>query len=102
MATGFYEKGGKQWIDKDPDDKLFYAIDMADELALSNTTLATVEVEVAGVSEIEPAYVDGTKGVVFLTGLDVSEAPVNWCRMRFTFANGEQMDKTFYLKRKDG
>jgi hypothetical protein len=101
MATGFYLARGKMTIDKDPDDQLYYGIDMADELRLSGTTLSGVEELVAGVEVLEPATLQGTAGVIKLGGLDVSARPVNYCTLRFSMANGERMDKTIYFKRKD-
>lgn len=97
-----YFKNGKWWIDKDPDDKLFYKADVEVQLESSGTTAVTVETIVAGVAVLQPAVVQGTAMVVMLGGLDVSEdEPANFCTFRITCANTEQFDKTIWFKRKE-
>lgn len=97
-----YYKGGKWWINKDPDDKLYYKADVELQLEGGGTTAASVETIVAGVEVLEPAVVQGNAMVAMLGGLDVSEDdPQNFCTFRVTCANGERFDKTIWFKRKD-
>lgn len=99
--SGYYLKNGNWWIDKDPDDQLFYAIDLANELALSGASIRSISAIAAGVQVLATPVVNATQGVVKLGGLDTTAGAVNSCCLRFVLTNGEQLDKTIYFKRKD-
>lgn len=101
MATTPYQKEGKWFIDKDPEDKRYYVADVSRDLTDSNTTATSVECVVAGVSVIEGPQIQGGLIVVKLGGLDTAPNAVNYCTFRVTCANSEQFDRTIYFARVD-
>lgn len=96
-----YEKDGKWYIDKDPEDKRYYVADIKNDLTDSATTAASVECVVAGVVVIEAPSIQGSKIVVKLGGLDTAPGASNSCTFRVTCANSEQFDRTIYFNRVD-
>lgn len=101
MATAPYQKDGKWFIDKDPEDKRYYVADVTNDLADSATTAASVEAVVAGVTVLEGPQIQGSRIVVKLGGLDTAPNAVNYCTFRVTCANSEQFDRTIYFNRVD-
>lgn len=101
MTTTPYQKNGRWFIDKDPDDELYYNGDVSATLADAGTVAMSVETIVAGVEVHVPAYMQDGVAIVKLGGLDVSDDPQNFCTFRITCANGERFDKTIWFKRKD-
>lgn len=97
-----YEKDGKWYIDKDPEDKRYYVADVTNDLTDSDTTATSVECVVAGVTVLEGPSIQAGKIVVKLGGLDTaSSGAVNYCTFRVTCANSEQFDRTIYFNRVD-
>jgi len=101
MAAAPYQKDGKWYIDKDPEDKRYYVADVTNDLADSATTAASVEAVVAGVTVLEGPQIQGNRVVVKLGGLDTAPGAVNYCTFRVTCANSEQFDRTIYFNRVD-
>lgn len=98
--------GGKWTVFKDPDDIRYYKYGFAQDLSDSGTTGASVVAIVSGVAlatdttGANPRIV-GTDVIVKLSGLDISANPVNFCTIRLTCANGEQIDRTMWFVRED-
>lgn len=101
MATAPYFTNGKWWIDKDPDDQLFYYADVSTHLTDSGTTAISVTAIVAGVEILTPAVNQGAIMAVKLGGLDLADGAENFCTFRITCANTEQFDKTIWFKRQE-
>jgi hypothetical protein len=110
MATkGPTKKGDRWYLDKDPDEKSFYAADVTQELADRGTTAASVAPVIAGVTVlIAPVIQTITVGgmqrtyvVIKLGGFDVTGAAENFWTARVTCANGEEFDKTTWFNRVD-
>lgn len=96
----YYQRGRDWWVDKDPDDDLYYGRDVQDDLTAMGTTAAAVTALVAGVELTEAAFIQGTVmiakvkgGISALASLDA----VNSLTFRVTCANSEQFDKTVYF-----
>lgn len=96
----YYLRGRDWWIDKDPNDDLYYARDVQDDLAAMSTTAAAVVALVDGVELTEAGFIQGTMmiakvkgGVSALSSLDA----VNSLTFRITCANGEQFDRTIFF-----
>lgn len=99
---------GKYTAAKDPDDVRLYQLGFADDLTQSGTTLASVIAIVAGVvvAPIPPSsqavpQISGTDVLVMLGGLDITANASNFCTIRATCANGEQIDRTVWFVRED-
>lgn len=101
MERAPYQKEGKWWIDKDPEDKKFYVADVSQDLVDGATTATSVEAIVQGVEVLVPAVVQGSLMVVKLGGMDVSPNAENYCTFRVTCANTEQFDRTIYFNKVD-
>lgn len=101
--------GGKYTAKKDPDDIRLYQLGFAEDLAQSNTTLASVVALIAGVAvaPIPPSgsavpMIAGTDVLVMVSGMDVTTtSAANFCTIRATCANGEQIDRTIWFVRED-
>jgi hypothetical protein len=92
---------GKWWIEKDPEDKLFYTADVTEDLAVMNTTAVSVLPVVEGVEALTEVTISAGKLTVKLGGLAVTAGAVNKCTFRVTCANTEQFDRTIHFKRVD-
>ncbi|MBZ2208477.1 hypothetical protein [Massilia soli] len=92
---------GKWTVLKDPDDKRLYKYGFAKDLTDSNTTAATALAIPAGVTVLEPPIIQGTDVIVKLGGLDVAPNALNFCTIRLTCANGEEIDRTMWFVRED-
>lgn len=103
MATRFepyYEKD-RWWIDKDPDDKLYYVADVRQALIDANTTVASFTAVVQGVEVLEKGAPQGEFGgllPVKLGGMGKTSEE-SFCTFRVTCANSEQFDRTLWFKR---
>lgn len=88
---------GKWVLEKDPNDKLYYAANIAADLANSSTTAVSVEAVVAGVELLEGPDIQGNVIVVKLGGMGTGITD-SFCTFRVTCANGEQFDRTIYFR----
>lgn len=102
LVAGKWTKG------KDPDDIRLYQFGFAAELSASGTTIVSAVAAVSGVAvmPIPPStqavpIVSGTDVLVMLSGLDISENASNFCTIRVTCANGEQIDGSLWFIRED-
>lgn len=100
--------GGRYTAMKDSDDVRLFQYGYADDLAQSNTTLVSAVAAVSGVSvvPIPPSgqavpLVSGTDVLVMLSGLNITDGASNFCTIRATFANGEQVDRTIWFVREE-
>lgn len=94
-----YELNGRWYIDKDPDDKLFYVADVTKQLVDSNTTAVSFEAIPEGVTLLEKGAPQGDRGgllPVKLGGMGPDESD-SFCIFRITCANTEQFDRTIYF-----
>ena len=96
-----YFQGGKWFVPKDPDDKRNYKFGFAQDLADSSTTAATALAIEAGVTVLVPPVIQGSDVIVKLGGLDLTTGAENFCTIRLTCANGEQIDRTMHFVRED-
>ena len=94
-------KLGKWVMPKDPDDERLYKFGLAKDLTDSGTTITTVTAIVAGVIVLTPPAIQGTDVIVKLGGLDLTLDAENFCTIRVTCANGEQLDRTMHFVRED-
>lgn len=92
---------GKWTVPKDPDDIRFYKFGFAKDLADSSTTAQSATAIVSGVTVAVQPVIQGTDVIVKLAGLDISNSAVNFCTIRLTCANGEQIDRTMWFVRED-
>lgn len=99
---------GKWRVPKDPDDKRLYKFGFAKDLTDSATTAVSAVALVGGVvvEPIPPSsqavpLVAGTDVLVMLSGLDVTANALNFCTIRLTCANGEQIDRSLWFDRED-
>lgn len=102
LVAGKWTKG------KDPDEVRLYQFGFAKELAASGTTILSAVAIVGGVvvAPIPPSsqavpLVSGTDVLVMLSGLDITANASNFCTIRVTCANGEQIDGTLWFTRED-
>lgn len=110
MSTKVPVKIGEKWtVDRDPDEKSYYAADITQELSDRATTAVSVELVLVGVVQlglpaIQTASLEGiqrTYVVAFLGGTD-SEPPEGWKWVaRVTCANSERFDKTTWFNKVD-
>lgn len=102
----FYVSQGNWCIDKDVDDKLYYALDIEPYLIAAHTGISAVHVLNMGVN------VDGTNGgalirgpllIVKVGGGNVSQDinAANFVTFRIFFTNGEVLDRTIFFVMKD-
>jgi hypothetical protein len=92
---------GKWTVPKDPDDIRFYKYGFAKDLSDSGTTAQSAIAIVAGVTVAVQPYIQGTDVIVKLGGLDIANNAANFCTIRLTCANGEQIDRTMWFVRED-
>jgi len=92
---------GKWLVPKDPDDIRFYKYDFTNDLTDSDTTGATAAAIIAGVTVATAPQIFGNVVIVKLGGLDTTEGALNFCTIRLTCANGEQIDRTMWFVRED-
>lgn len=100
--------GGKYTAKKDSDDVRLFQYGYADDLAQSSTALVSAVAAVAGVvvavlpqtGQAAPLVV-GTDVIVMLSGLNITDGAANFCTIRATFANGEQVDRTIWFVREE-
>lgn len=98
-----YEKDGRWYIDKDPDDKLYYVANVTNQLADSATTAVAFEVIPQGVEVLEQGAPQGERGgllPVKLTGMGPNDTE-SFCTFRVICENTEQFDRTIYFNRVD-
>jgi hypothetical protein len=96
-----YFEGGKWWIDKDPDDQLFYTVDVTDDLLVMGTTATVAEVIVVGVEKLADPTINGGKVTAKLGGLALLDTNPSFCTFRITCENTERFDRTIWFKRID-
>lgn len=96
-AIAPYQKDGKWYIDKDANDERYYVANIANDLADSATTAASVEAILGGVVKLEEADLQGHLIVIKLGGLDTAANAKNFWTSRVTCANGEKFDRTIWF-----
>jgi hypothetical protein len=104
-------KIGDKWtVDRDPDEKSYYAADITQELIDRATTAVSVVLNLVGVvqlkqPQIQVATIAGaqrTYVLAFLGGTGVVPPPEGWrWEARVTCANEEEFDKTTWFNRMD-
>lgn len=100
---------GKWTVDRDKDEKSYYAADITQELMDRATTAKSVELVLVGVVQLEqPAIqvatlegVQRTYVIAFLGGTDAEPAPGWRWVARVTCMNGERFDKTTWFNEVD-
>lgn len=104
VADKFELKQGRWVKRKDPGSNMYYEIDLTENLAKANTTLdSVVSTTVAGVTvTLAAAIQGGTKVAVKLSGLDISEGALNFCRFGLLCTNGEEFEATMWFERYEG
>jgi hypothetical protein len=86
---------------KDPDDKRYWAFNLAADAARGTTSLASVQAPVvAGVTSLATPTINGNTAIVKLGGLDVAGG-ANSCSLTALLANGEKLVNTIYFNRED-
>jgi hypothetical protein len=96
-----YLQNGKWFVPKDPDDIRYYKFGFAQDLTDSGTTAVSAIAIVAGVTVAVAPVVSGTDVIVKLGGLDITDGAANFCTIRLTCANTEQIDRTMWFIRED-
>lgn len=101
---------GKWTVKKDPDDIRWYKFGLANDLTDSNTTPRAENPLVAiceGVALVAHPnggpnlHMSGTDAYAYLGGLDLGNGAENFCTIRLTCENGEQIDRTMWFVRED-
>ena len=94
-----YEKDGRIYIDKDPNDKLFYVADVTQQLVDSATSAVSFEAVPVGVTVLEKGAPQGELGGLLPVKLDgMGELDEDsYCIFRVTCENGEQFDRTIWF-----
>jgi hypothetical protein len=86
---------------KDPDDKRYWAFNLAADAARGTTSLASVQAPVvAGVTSLATPTINGNTAIVKLGGLDVAGG-ANSCSLTALLANGEKLVNTIYFKQEE-
>lgn len=105
MASAPYQKpagSGKWFVDKDPDDELYYVANVTADLTDSATTAVSFETIATGVTVLETASPQGNLGgllAVKVGGLGMTgESSLTF---RVTCANTEQFDRTIYFNKEE-
>lgn len=98
MASAPYLKSGKWFVDKDPDDELYYVANVTADLTDSATTAVSFETIATGVTVIEAAAPQGNLGG--LLAVKVGGGPGS-LTFRVTCANTEQFDRTINFATED-
>jgi len=94
-------EGDKAWFKKDPDDKYWYGADVAEDLSISGTSIASVDVNLGtGMVKLADPEFNGSKVKCFLTGIGATEAD-SYCTFRILCVNGEQFDRTICFRKVD-
>lgn len=95
-----FEYRAGRWIKgKDPADDDFYEIDFAAYLTKKGTSLASIVSSTpAGVVITVPAVIQGAKVVVRLSGLDLADGALNFCRFKLLCANGATFEATMWFE----
>jgi hypothetical protein len=102
--------GGKWLCLKDPDDIRYYKFGFAKDLTDSGTTIHATRVPVAICSGVSLAThpdglpnltAQGTDVIAYLGGMDLTGVVQNFCTIRVSCANGEQIDRTIWFIRED-
>ena len=98
-----YVMDGRWYIDKDPNDKLYYVANVISQLVDSATTAVSFEAIPEGITLLEKGTPQGERGgllPVKLEGMGMDGAE-SFCLFRVTCANGEQFDRTIHFNRVD-
>lgn len=95
----FIMRAGRPTIDKDPDDVLYYAIDLTADMIASKATLRSVVGLPQGVTQAVTAFVQDNMVVAKISGggMDDPDA-VYSLTFRFTNSLGEIEDRTIYFR----
>lgn len=85
---------------KDPDDQLFYAVDVSEMLTSGVTTAVSFQTIPVGVQLLSSLAVQGAVMPALIGGLDTAGSS-NSATFRVTCANGERFDKTIKFEREE-
>jgi hypothetical protein len=99
---GPYQQDGRWTIDKHPLDEFYCVADISFDLAESQTTAASVVAVAGGVQVLEQPVLQGALIAVKVGGLDELSGAANFCTLRVTLANGEQIDRTIWFAKLQG
>ena len=100
--TVWFSPEQRRWVlEKDPEDKRYYVADVGFDLVDSSTTATAATAIPVGVVVLAQAQVQGRLIVVKLGGLDVSDDPLNYCKLCIDCANGERFFRTIHFIRVD-
>ncbi|QYG01871.1 sialate O-acetylesterase [Massilia sp. NP310] len=99
---GPYQQDGRWTIDKHPLDEFYCVADISFDLAESGTTAASVVAVPGGVQVLQQPVVQGALIPVKIGGLDELSDAANFCTLRITLANGEQIDRTIWFSKLQG
>jgi hypothetical protein len=87
---------------KDPDDRLFYALDVSADAAFGASALASVQSPVpVGITALSAPGVQGNRAFVKIGGLSLANNAVNSYGLTFLFTNGEKIVRTIYFRKED-
>jgi len=99
---GPYQVSGRWTIDKHPLDEFYCVADISFDLTESVSTAASVIAITGGVTLLEAPVVQGALVPVKIGGLDEVPGALNFCTLRITLANGEQLDRTIWFAKSQG
>jgi len=102
VPGGPYVLNGRLTIDKHPLDEFYCVADISFDLADSKTTATSVVAVPAGVTVLEAPVVQGSLIPVKIGGLSEAVGALNFCTLRITLANGEQIDRTIWFAKSQG
>lgn len=95
----FVMREGRPTIDTDPDDNLFYGVDLADELGVSSASLVSVTAIPGGAAACLPAFIQDTRVIakVRVPGV-IDDCALHFVTFRAVNTLGEQSDHTIYFR----
>jgi hypothetical protein len=99
---GPYQQDGRWTIDKHPLDEFYCVADISFDLTESQATAVLVVAVTGGVQVIEQPVLQGSLIAVKVGGLDELSGAANFCTLRVTLSNGEQIDRTIWFARLQG
>jgi len=102
VPGGPYQENSRWTINKHPLDEFYCVADVSFDVAESKAVAISVVAVVAGVTLLEEPVVQGTLIPVKIGGLSEAPGAENYCTLRITLANGEQLDRTIWFAKLQG
>lgn len=98
-STGPRLQNGRQTLDVDPDDEVFYVADVTQWLIDNATTAVSFELIPMGVEVLEKGSPQGDRSGLMPAKLKLTTDTVTTrsCTWRVTTADGQRFDKTMYF-----